>query len=69
MTHLSILYLLDTNVFIDADRNYYSMHRVPQFWEWILDNVSEDRIRVCREVRSEIIPPKSKGKKDYRLTD
>ena len=64
-----MLYLLGTNVLIDADRDYYPIHRVPQFWAWILDNAKRGRIRVCREVLSEIIPTKSKSKKDDRLTD
>lgn len=64
-----MLYLLDANVLIDADRDYYPIHRVPQFWAWILDNAKRDRIGVCREVLSEISLPKIKGKRDDRLTD
>ncbi len=64
-----MLYLLDANVLIDADRDYYPIHRVPQFWAWILDNARKDRIRVCREVLSEITLPRIKSKKDDRLTD
>jgi len=30
-----MLYLLDANVLIDANRDYYPLARVPQFWEWI----------------------------------
>ena len=64
-----MLYLLDANVLIDADRDYYPIHRVPQFWEWILDKARKDRIGVCREVFSEISLPNIKGNKDDRLTD
>ena len=64
-----MLYLLDANVLIDADRDYYPIHRVPQFWEWIFDKARKDRMRVCREVLSEITLPRIKGKKDDRLTD
>lgn len=30
-----MLYLLDANVLIDANRDYYSIERVPEFWEWL----------------------------------
>ena len=29
-------YLLDANVLIDADRDYYPLGRVPEFWDWLL---------------------------------
>ncbi len=32
-----MLYLLDANVLIDADRDYYPIDRVPEFWDWILE--------------------------------
>ena len=31
----SVLYLLDANVLIDANRDYYPIHRVPEFWDWL----------------------------------
>ena len=30
-----MLYLLDANVLIDANRDYYPIERVPEFWEWL----------------------------------
>ena len=31
-----MLYLLDANVLIDANRDYYPLERVPEFWEWLI---------------------------------
>lgn len=30
-----MLYLLDSSVLIDANRDYYPLERVPQFWGWL----------------------------------
>jgi hypothetical protein len=30
-----LLYLLDANVLIDANWDYYSITRIPEFWEWL----------------------------------
>lgn len=53
-----MLYLLDANVLIDADRDYYTIHRVPQFWEWVLDQAKANRIKVPLEIYEEV----SRGK-------
>ena len=29
------MYLLDTNVFIEAKNRYYSFDLAPGFWEWL----------------------------------
>ena len=31
-----MLYLLDANVLIDANRDYYPLDRVPEFWDWLV---------------------------------
>ena len=31
-----MLYLLDSNVLIDANRDYYPIERVPEFWDWLV---------------------------------
>lgn len=31
-----MLHILDANILIDANRDYYPMDRVPEFWEWLL---------------------------------
>ncbi len=49
-----MLYLLDANVLIDANRDYYPIERVPEFWEW-LENVGENgNVKIPLEVYEEI---------------
>ena len=50
-----MLYLLDANVLIDANRDYYSMTRVPEFWEWLVHRGTEDDVKIPLEVYEEII--------------
>lgn len=49
-----MLYLLDTNVLIDANRDYYSIDRVPEFWEWLIDVGSSGHVKIPLEVYEEI---------------
>ncbi len=49
-----MLYLLDTNVFIDAKNWYYPFDRVPQFWDWILDRARSSEIKIPFEIMQEI---------------
>ena len=49
-----MLYLLDANVLIDANRDYYPIDRVPEFWEWLTDAGKNDRVKVPLEVYEEI---------------
>lgn len=53
-----MLYLLDANVLITADRLYYPMDRVPQFWEWILEQADAGNIKIPYEIYNEIIDGK-----------
>ena len=50
-----MLYLLDANVLIDADRDYYPIDRVPEFWEWLLVNANAGRLKVPLEVYEEVV--------------
>lgn len=50
-----MLYLLDANVLIDANRDYYPVDRVPEFWEWLAVRAEEGRVRVPREVLEEVM--------------
>ncbi|MBL4894777.1 MAG: DUF4411 family protein [Emcibacter sp.] len=34
---MAILYLLDANTIIDANRDYYPIEAVPEYWEWLVD--------------------------------
>ena len=47
-----MLYSLDANVLIDADRDYY--HNVPQFWDWLVQKGKEGVVKIPIEVYEEI---------------
>lgn len=50
-----MIYLLDTNILIHAKSQYYPIIRVPEFWSWLLHMGSQGRVKVVREIYSEII--------------
>lgn len=50
-----MLYLLDANVLITADHQYYPMDRVPQFWEWIIKQADAGNIKIPPEIFNEIL--------------
>jgi len=49
-----VLYLLDANVLIDANRDYYPLERVPEFWDWLIRMGTEDNVKVPYEIYEEI---------------
>jgi len=49
-----LLYLLDANVLIDANRDYYSLERVPEFWEWLENGGVNGHVTIPLEVYEEI---------------
>ncbi len=55
-----MLYLLDANVLIDANRDYYPLGRVPEFWEWLVDRATKQRVKMPVEMYEEVLA----GKKD-----
>lgn len=48
-------YLLDANVLIDADRDYYPLDRVPEFWGWLLYQADEGTIKVPSEMYDDVV--------------
>lgn len=50
-----MLYLLDANVLIDANRDYYGLDQVPEFWDWLINEGSENRIKIPIEQYEEIV--------------
>lgn len=52
-----MLYLLDANVLIVANRDYYPHGRVPEFWDWLLDRAATGRTKVPVEMYEEIVAP------------
>lgn len=49
-----MLYLLDANVLIDANRDYYPLERVQEFWEWLANAGENGRAKMPLEVYEEI---------------
>lgn len=49
-----MIYLIDTNVLVDAARDYYPLDRVPQFWEWLLDMGKNGALKIPLEIYEEI---------------
>lgn len=54
-----MLYLLDANVLITADREYYPMDRIPQFWDWILEQAGAGKIKLPYEIFGEVVDGKT----------
>lgn len=49
-----MLYLLDSNVLIDANRDYYPLERVPEYWDWLLYIASSMRAKIPTEIYEEL---------------
>lgn len=49
-----MLYLLDANVLIDANRDYYPIERVPEFWEWLQEQGAQGHVKLPVEVFEEV---------------
>ncbi len=54
---VSVLYIVDANVLIDANRDYYPMERVPEFWEWLVEMGELGRVKVPEEIYEEVVLP------------
>ena len=48
------MHLLDSNVLIDANRDYYSISRVPEFWNWLVDLGARELVKIPLEMFEEI---------------
>ena len=48
------LYLIDANVLIRANTDYYPLDRVPQFWDWLITQASNGLIKMPFEIYDEI---------------
>jgi hypothetical protein len=49
-----LLYLLDANVLIDANRDFYPLKRVPEFWVWLISQGEGGRVALPVEQYEEI---------------
>ncbi|MFC1581012.1 DUF4411 family protein [Thermodesulfobacteriota bacterium] len=50
-----MLYLLDANVLIDANRDYYPLGRIPEFWDWLVYMGTNKRATIPLEQYEEIV--------------
>lgn len=48
-----MVYLLDANVLIIANRQYYPIDRVPAFWDWLLRQGIAGNVKIVEEVFDE----------------
>lgn len=48
------MYLLDTNVFIEASRFYYGFDIAPGFWSWLADPARTGQVASVHAVREEL---------------
>ena len=53
--NLELLYLLDANVPIDANRDYYPIDRVPEFWEWLVGLGNSGQVKIPQEIYEEVV--------------
>ena len=49
-----MLYILDANVLIDANRDYYPIDRIPEFWEWLIRMSEAGTVKIPREIYEEV---------------
>lgn len=49
-----MLFLLDANVLIDANRDYYPIDSVPEFWDWLLFMSDEGKVKIPIEIYEEL---------------
>lgn len=50
-----MLYLLDSNILINANRDYYPIEDVPEYWEWLLYMASSGKVKIPREIYEELL--------------
>ncbi len=49
-----MIFFLDTNVLADANRDYYPIDRVPEFWDWLIYHGVNGNIKIPEEIIEEI---------------
>lgn len=48
------MYLLDANILIRANADYYPIKRIPQFWNWLIDKGKAGVVKIPNEIADEI---------------
>lgn len=62
---VKLLYLLDANTLIDANRDYYPLEGVPEFWDWLVYHGEQGNVKIPYEVYDEFLEAKnSDGERD-----
>lgn len=71
-----MLYLFDANVLIAANRDYYPLGRIPEFWDWLVDCGNRRRAKIPLEMCEEVLAGSEddltrwlKGNRDALLLD
>lgn len=49
-----MIHLIDAGVLITANSLYYPIDRVPEFWDWLLHQAEQGRVKVPLEIYEEI---------------
>lgn len=49
-----MLYLIDASVLITAHNSYLALHRVPEFWGWLLHHAEAGNVKIPRPIYEEI---------------
>ena len=62
---MNLLYLLDANFLIDAKRDYYPIHRIPEFWDWLAYLGEQGIVKVPREVYEKVTDAKDDDLADW----
>lgn len=49
-----MVHLLDANTLIDANRDYYGLDTVPQFWDWLIHMGNKGEVKIPLEIYEEL---------------
>jgi hypothetical protein len=50
-----VAYLFDTNVLIQAKNLHYGFEFCPAFWQWLVENGAQQKVRSITQVKDEIL--------------
>jgi len=64
-----VIYLLDADVLINAERDYYPRERVPEFWDWLLHQAERGAIRTLRRITSKLKQQPTKDRPEDPLSE
>lgn len=48
-------YLLDANIFIEADKRYYGLDFCPAFWDWLIDRNAAGAVFSIKHIQEDIL--------------